>query len=528
MLQPSLEEVTRRASDGTIIPVYLELLADTETPVSAYVKLGAGPGSFLLESIEGGEHLGRYSFLGLEPSSTLIIHDGEADLQGELGTGTVPYTDPLELVDGLLSREVAIPVAGLPRFHGGAVGYLSYDLVRYFERIPKPAAEGLSMPLGRLSWYKTVLAFDHLRRTLKIITHLSTAGDISAAYREAERRLEDMADRLAHPSVSVGEPPRPSANGQSVQSEPVLQSNQTREQFEGAVRRAKEYIAAGDALQVVLSQRLSVPTDASGLTLYRALRAINPSPYMYFLDYGDYQIVGASPEMLVRVEDRTVSIHPIAGTRPRGGNPEADRRLADELLQDEKERAEHFMLVDLGRNDVGRVSEPGSVRVTQLLEVERYSHVMHLVSQVEGRLRKELRPIDALRAAFPAGTVSGAPKIRAMEIISELEPDARGPYAGGVGYFGFDGNLDTAITIRTAVVKDGMAHFQTGAGIVADSVPETEYQETMNKATAMMRALRSAQAMSYRPPAGPSTATDQVATARVPHLVGNRASEEKR
>ncbi len=504
MLQPSLEEVQRRAHEGTLIPVYLELLADMETPVSAYVKLGAKEGSFLLESIEGGEHLGRYSFLGIEPDSTLILRAGEADLRGELGNETVPYTDPLQLLDTLLQRECPIPVAGLPRFHGGAVGYLSYDLVRYFERIPQPAAPGLPLPLGRLSWYKTVVAFDHLRRTLKIITHISTRGDVAAAYQEAEERVEAMAARLRLPengnTITPGTVPvsRPGAA-----SKP--HSNQLQEQFEEAVRRAKEYIAAGDALQVVLSQRLSVPTSASGLTLYRALRAINPSPYMYYLDYGRFQIVGASPEMLLRVEEGTVSLHPIAGTRPRGRSLEEDRRLAAELLEDEKERAEHFMLVDLGRNDVGRVSEPGSVRVTQLLEVERYSHVMHLVSHVEGQLRRDLRPIDALRAGFPAGTVSGAPKIRAMEIISELEPDARGPYAGAVGYFGFDGNLDTAIAIRTVLLQDGVAHFQVGAGIVADSNPEGEYRETMNKAGAMLRALGSAQAMSNEAPTPVST-----------------------
>jgi anthranilate synthase component 1 len=486
-----------------MIPVWLELLADMETPVSAYVKLGAGKGSFLLESVEGGEHLGRYSFLGLHPDSTLTLREGEADLAGELGNGTLPYTDPLDLVDTLLRRERPISVQGLPRFHGGAVGYLAYDLVRYFERLPQPASPGIPTPLGILSWYKTVVAFDHLRRTLKIITHVPTTGEIPDAYRDAEQRVETLAEGLIRPDGSSNDVPGsipvpPRATGTA------LRSNQTRQQFEDAVRRAKEYIAAGDALQIVLSQRLSAPTSASGLTLYRALRAINPSPYMYYLDYGHLQIVGASPEMLLRVEDGTVSVHPIAGTRPRGRTPDEDRRLAAELLKDEKERAEHFMLVDLGRNDVGRVSEPGSVRVTQLLEVERYSHVMHLVSHVEGRLRHNLRPVDALRAGFPAGTVSGAPKVRAMEIISELEPDARGPYAGAVGYLGFDGNLDTAIAIRTVVLQEGVAHFQVGAGIVADSVPELEYQETMNKAAATLRALGAAAPAEPSPSAKPA------------------------
>ncbi len=494
MLQPSLEEVRRRAQEGTLIPICLELLADMETPVSAFAKLRAGKGSFLLESVEGGEHLGRYSFIGLEPDSVLTFRDGTAGLEKETGTHTLPFSDPLELLDGLLRQERPVPVAGLPRFHGGAVGYLSYDLVRYFERLPRAAGAGLPLPLGCLAFYKTVLAFDHLCRTIKIITHISTRGDLDAAYSEAATRLQTLAEQLRS-SDFPSDTPMSGAIQAGVAGEQPVRSNMPREQFEEAVRRAKEYIAAGDALQVVLSQRLSTPTPVPPLAVYRALRAINPSPYMYYLDYGHFQIIGASPEMLLRVEEGNLSVHPIAGTRPRGRSTIEDERLARELSSDEKERAEHFMLVDLGRNDVGRVSEPGSVRVSQLLEVERYSHVMHLVSHVEGRLRSDLRPVDALRAAFPAGTVSGAPKIRAMEIISELEPDARGPYAGAVGYLGFDGNLDTAITIRTVVLMDGVAHFQVGAGIVADSVPELEYQETMNKAAAMMRALGAAVAV---------------------------------
>lgn len=490
MLEPSLAEVERRAHEGTQMPLSLELLADLETPVSAYMKLGGGRGSFLLESVEGGEHLGRYSFIGLTPTGTITLREGEADLSGEFGGATIAFSDPLELVDSLLSREDVVGVPGLPPFCGGAVGYLSYDAVRYFERIPAASNAGLDVPLGVLGWFRTVLAFDHLKRTIKIITQVPTTGDVRSSYLEAASRLEELAARLTR---GVGEPAAPMAAVASASDSAT--ANVTRDQFESAVRRAKEYIAAGDAIQVVLSQRLSVPTSASPLALYRALRSINPSPYMYFLDYGDFQVIGSSPEMLVRVSDGVMSVHPIAGTRRRGQNAQEDDELASELVSDEKERAEHFMLVDLGRNDVGRVSEAGSVAVKQLLEVEKYSHVMHLVSHVEGRLRSDLRPVDALRAGFPAGTVSGAPKVRAMEIIAELEPDSRGPYAGAVGYFGFDGTIDTAIAIRTAVLVDGIAHVQVGAGIVADSVPELEYQETMNKAAAMLRAIKAAEAI---------------------------------
>ncbi len=496
MLEPTLAEVERRASEGTLIPLSMELLADLETPVSAYMKLGGKRGSFLLESVEGGEHLGRYSFIGLAPTGTITIREGEADLTGELGDATVAFSDPLALVDSLLSREEAIRVSGLPPFCGGAVGYLSYDAVRYFERIPAPTSTGLDLPLGILGWYRTVLAFDHLKRTIKIITQIPTTGDVRSSYLKAASEVDALATRLTH---GAGEPASPSTATASPLGSAT--SNMTEDQFESSVRKAKEYIAAGDAIQVVLSQRLSVPTSASPLALYRALRSINPSPYMYFLDYGNFQVIGSSPEMLVRVSDGVMAVHPIAGTRRRGQNAQEDDELAAELVLDEKERAEHFMLVDLGRNDVGRVSQAGSVAVKQLLQVEKYSHVMHLVSHVEGRLRSDLRPVDALRAGFPAGTVSGAPKIRAMEIIGELEPDSRGPYAGAVGYFGFDGTVDTAIAIRTAVLVDGIAHIQVGAGIVADSVPELEYQETMNKAAAMLRAIKAAEAIPVLSPA---------------------------
>lgn len=501
MPEPSLSEIKQGARRGTLIPLYVELLADFETPLSAYVKLGGGTGSFLLESVDGGERLGRYSFIGVEPEGTIILENSGARLSGVLGDRTVLFDDPLKLIDELLLSHPAAPGTNLPRFSGGAVGYLSYDLCRRFERIPAPSGPGLGLPLGVLGWYRTVLAFDHLKRTIKIITHVSTEGDLEDEYTRAAAKLERIATQLAQPSDArfatastngtSAKSPSSGAGGESRR----LDSNMTREQFEHAVTRAQEYIVSGDAIQIVLSQRLALPCKASPLALYRALRSINPSPYMYFLDYGDYQIVGASPEMLVRVEDSKVSVHPIAGTRPRGHDAKDDERLAEELTADPKETSEHFMLVDLGRNDVGRVSRAGSVKVSQLLETERYSHVMHLVSHIEGVLRDDLRPVDALRAGFPAGTVSGAPKVRAMEIISELEPDARGPYAGAVGYFGFDGAIDTAIAIRTAVLMNGVAHLQVGAGIVADSVPELEYEETMNKAAAMLRAVSAAEAI---------------------------------
>ena len=511
MLQPSLAEVKRRSGDGTLIPVFAELLGDLETPVSAYIKLQGGPGSFLLESVDGGERLGRYSFIGLRPTATLTLRENEATLFDGHVEETVFYSDPLDLIDRLLRRESVVPVEGLPRFHGGAVGFLSYDLARAFERLPSPAASGLPLPLGVLGFYQTVLTFDHIRRTIKIITHVPTLGDLDEAYRRAEAEVGRIAHMLnSERSAGVGSRQNgtPLATGRlGGQTSPIqFEANTTRARFEESVRMAKEYIAAGDAIQVVLSQRLSVPTSASPLALYRTLRAVNPSPYMYLLDYGEYQIVGASPEMLVRVEGTTVAVHPIAGTRPRGRAPEEDDSMARELQVDEKELAEHHMLLDLGRNDVGRVSEPGTVVVKQRAEIERYSHVMHLVSHVEGKLRKDLRPVDAVRAGFPAGTVSGAPKVRAMEIIAELEPDTRGPYAGAVGYFGFDGTIVTAIAIRTAVLKDGVAHVQTGAGIVADSVPELEYEETMNKAAAMLKAIKAAETIDEPPEVGSSPA----------------------
>ncbi|HEY7064013.1 MAG TPA: anthranilate synthase component I [Chloroflexota bacterium] len=485
---PSRAEARRLAGQARLLPVYREILADVETPVSAYLKVARGAPSFLLESVEGGERLARYSIVGTEPRQQLDAWPGRARLSGPDGVDERACDDPLALVDDWVGRHELVAVPGLPRFRGGAVGYLGYEMARCYERLPAPAADPLGLPLAHLALYDTLLVFDHLQRTIKVVTHVPLDGDVDAAYDAGLGRIDALVERLAAP-LTVGSLPA----GQAP-AEPVpLASNMARAEFEAAVERGKEHIAAGDVIQVVLAQRFSRPVAASPFAVYRALRAVNPSPYMYFLDWGDYQLVGASPELLVLVENGQVMTNPIAGTRPRGDTPERDDALAEELRADEKERAEHLMLVDLGRNDVGRVSVPGSVRVAQFMEIERYSHVMHLVSQVTGRLDTALRPVDALRACFPAGTVSGAPKIRAMEIIADLEPEQRGPYAGAVGFFGYNGSLETAITIRTAVLKNGVAHVTAGAGIVADSVPAREYEETQNKARAAERALELAE-----------------------------------
>jgi anthranilate synthase component 1 len=473
--QPSLEEARGLAGRGNLLSVFREVTADLETPVSAYLKVARGQHSFLLESVEGGERLGRYSFIGTEPYRVLSSPAG-----GD--------ADPLREIEAELGRFSVVPVPDLPRFHGGAVGYLAYEAARHFERLPSPAADPQGLPEAIFMFTDTILVFDHLQHMIKIVSHARLDGDIESAYRQATWRIDELAERLAKPltapSHELVEEPADS---------PGMSPNVDREQFMRSVARAREYIIAGDAIQIVLSQRLSLPTQACPFEVYRALRAINPSPYMYYLRLGDAHIVGSSPEMLVRVDDRAVTTHPIAGTRPRGHDASADAALEADLRADVKERAEHTMLLDLGRNDIGRVSEPGSVEVGQCMDVERYSHVMHLVSHVSGRLRDGLSCFDALRACFPAGTVSGAPKIRAMEIIAELEPDQRGPYAGAVGYFDLRGNLDTAITIRTIVMKDGVAHVQVGAGIVYDSVPEREYEETLNKARALLRAIEQAE-----------------------------------
>ncbi len=472
---PSLEEVRTLAATGkgNLVAISREVMADLETPVSAYLKVARGSHSFLLESVEGGERLARFSFIGTEPYRVI-----------KTGPGHEHDSDPLRLVEEELRRFRLAPVAGLPPFHGGAVGYLAYDAVRHFERLPTPERDPLGIPESVWTFTDTLLVFDHLRHVIKVVSHMRMDGDVEAAYRQAVWRIEELVDRLSRPLTAIPEngPPVGLAAGRVVHNIP-------REDYLNAVEQAREYIVAGDIIQVVPSQRMARRTAAHPFNVYRALRHVNPSPYMYYLEMGDFQIVGASPELLVRVENGMVETHPIAGTRRRGKSETEDEALAEELRRDEKEIAEHIMLLDLGRNDLGRVCRPGTVRVTQQMEIERYSHVMHLVSHVTGELRPDRTPYDALRSCFPAGTVSGAPKIRAMEIISELEGERRGAYAGAVGYVGFEGNLDTCITIRTVVMKDGVAYAQAGGGIVYDSNPAAEWDETINKAGALMRAI---------------------------------------
>ena len=488
--KPSFDSLLRDAAPGRRIPVWCEFLFDSDTAVTAYHKLREGPFGFLLESVVGGEQWARYSFLGSGPREVWLLRGDRPSLwRPRGGWRPVAVADPLADLQARLQRAAPRPDPRLPRFWGGAVGYFGYDLVRRIERLGPGPPDDRGLPEAVFMFTDVVVAVDNLHGRAKAITTVETGGDPSRAalrerYDEAVAKLAGTVGRLRS-----GTDPAPLELVASPGTEPAFASNFPRAAFVEAVRRIKEYIVAGDAFQVVLSQRLATPFGEHPFQLYRAIRTINPSPYLFHLELGDFGIVGSSPEVLVRLEDGVVTVRPIAGTRPRGRDRAEDRALEEELLADEKELAEHRMLVDLGRNDVGRVSEYGSVTVPELMKVERYSHVMHLCSQVEGRVRAGLSALDVLGACFPAGTVSGAPKIRAMEIIDELEPTARGPYAGAVGHIGWGGaQMDTAIAIRTMVVRDGRAHVQAGAGIVADSDPEAEYQETLNKARALLRA----------------------------------------
>ena len=476
MYYPSLEEVRSHADSANLVPVYREINADLETPVSAYLKVARGPYSFLLESVEGGERIARYSFIGTDPMEVIRTGPGE-----DLGA-----VDPLVPVERMLSKYKLADVDYLDKFNGGAVGYISYDAVRYFEKLPTPDTDPLDVPESIFMMATTYLVFDHVRHKIKVVSHAHLDGDTRAAYEDATARIDDVIRRL-NTQPRLPEPNLDQPTGADVEF------NMTREYYDGMVEKSREYIIAGDIIQTVVAQRMSRPTSAHPFQIYRSLRAINPSPYMYYLDLDGFQIVGASPELLVQVVDGQVAVHPIAGTRRRGRDEAEDLALEEELRNDEKERAEHIMLLDLGRNDVGRVSKPGTVEVTQTLDIERYSHVIHLVSHVTGQLQDGYSTYDALRACFPAGTVSGAPKIRAMEVIAELEPDRRGVYAGAVGYFDLSGNMDTAIAIRTLVVKDGVAYVQAGGGIVYDSTPEFEYMETLHKAGAILTAIDEAE-----------------------------------
>ena len=491
MKQTSYAEFVELAQHGTFVPVCKEIMADLLTPVSAFLKIAEHSDyAFLLESVEGGEQVARYSFLGKDPFLVVRSRDGKTMLERG-GVITEDATSFMSAVRKLMADFHSPFVPGLPRFTGGAVGYLSYDAACWFEpslqrawdEFPKPTSD--CDDEAGFMLFDTVLAFDHLKHRILIVANARITADenLEALYQFACAKIQFL-ERELERGLSETE----SAGPVTLE----VRSNTTREAFEQGVRKAKDYIAAGDIYQVVVSQRFEVNVTVDPFTVYRALRYVNPSPYMYFIRMGTLTIVGSSPEMLVRVEGRRVETHPIAGTRPRGHGDEEDMRLAEELKRNEKERAEHVMLVDLGRNDVGRVCEYGSVRVPQFMGLERYSHVMHLVSRVEGRLAEDRDRLDALASCFPAGTVSGAPKIRAMEIISELEPTRRGIYAGAIGYLDFAGNLDCCITIRTIRIKDGRAFIQAGAGIVADSNPAAEFEETRDKASALLRALEMA------------------------------------
>ena len=492
MFQPSLEEFKKKAKQGNLIPVYREILADMETPVSAFRKIDDGRHSFLLESVEGGEKWGRYSFLGSRPSVVVRSFDRKVEIirKGDVEMHAFER-DPLESIKKILSAYKPVPDPALPRFFGGAVGFMGYDVVRFFEDLPNRDKTGLDLPDIFFMITDTLVIFDNITHMIKVVSNAHVKGkSVTAAYKEATNKIDAIVAKLKR---AKSYKTRAATNAKTRKKPPSLVSNFTQPQYEQAVLKAKEYIKAGDIFQVVPSQRFHTTISVEPFEVYRALRLINPSPYMYFLRCGNATIVGASPEVMVRLEGDRIELRPIAGTRRRGATEDEDKALEKELLADPKERAEHIMLVDLGRNDVGRVSEPGSVNVSELMVIERYSHVMHIVSNVRGTISAGNDSYDVIRACFPAGTVSGAPKIRAMEIIEELEPTRRGPYAGAVGYFGFSGNMDTCITIRTLVIKGGVAYIQAGGGVVADSDPVAEYQETVNKAKAMMRAVEMAE-----------------------------------
>lgn len=484
MIVPTSSEFRALARSGKLVPIYREVFADLDTPVSAFRKVDEGPYSFLLESVEGGEKWGRFSILGSRPSRVFVARGDRCEIR-EGGRVTPCARHPLEELGDLLRRHQAVALPGLPRFCGGAVGYFGYDAVRWFERLPTRARDDLGLPDALFLFGDVVSVFDNLTHTLKVVTHARGESDPDAAYAAAVQRLEAEVARLRR-ALPWEEP----AAGKSP---PEPRSTVTRAGFCRTVERAKEHIRAGDIFQVVLSHRMNSPVRHPAFEAYRALRVTNPSPYMYFLRLGDLALVGSSPEVLVRRTDGVVEVRPIAGTRPRGRNAEEDQSLEEELRADEKERAEHVMLVDLGRNDVGRVAEYGTVETNEYMAVERYSQVMHLVSNVRGRARPDLEALDIVRACFPAGTVSGAPKVRAMEIIEDLEPVRRGVYAGAVGHFDYHGNLDLCIAIRTLVYSDGQAHWGAGAGIVADSEPEREWDETLNKGRALWLAVQRAE-----------------------------------
>ena len=496
MYFPSEKEFLNLTKQGNLIPVYREISGDLETPVSAYFKIaGKSKYSFLLESVEGEEKVARFSFLARDPEVVIQTKDGAVKViryapgkKPSVQTAKVKDT-PLSFIRDILKQYKFVALPGLPRFCGGLVGYLGYDIVRFFEKLPHTTKDDLKLPDTCLVLAKDLVIFDHINHKMKVISCAyvdpkSSSRKKLQEYKKSGARIDTLVRELNKPLVVNVKP----AKGKKAASLKV-KSNFTSPQFEKIVEKAKERIQAGDIIQVVLSQRFAVDLTTESFNIYRKLRSLNPSPYMYYLNFADVCVVGSSPELLIRCEDGVVETRPIAGTRPRGKDEAQDAALAKDLLGDPKEKAEHIMLVDLGRNDLGRVCEQGTVQITEFMNIEKYSHVMHIVSNVRGKIRKDKDGLDVLQAAFPAGTVSGAPKIRAMEIIDELERVDRGPYAGCIGYFSFSGNLDTCITIRTIIVKGKKAYVQAGAGIVADSVPNKEYQETVNKAKAQLKAI---------------------------------------
>ncbi len=488
MYHPSKDEFIKHSKNGNLIPVYKELIGDMDTPVSIFQRLAGKYPSYLLESVEGGEHVGRYSFLGVDPSIIFKSKGREISIKKNGKTKAwITDTNPLSELKKVMSEYKPVNIEGLPRFSGGAVGYVGYKVISFFEDIPIQKNDELEFPDVYFMVTDTLVIFDHVKHLIKIVANAKVEGNAGKVYEESINKIERLVRKirqLKHPYVAEFPKQMKDVN---------VKSNFTQKQYENVVNKAKEYIRAGDIIQIVPSQRFTVSVKSKPFDIYRALRSVNPSPYMYYIQGEDFHIIGSSPELLVRCEDGIVETRPIAGTRPRGQTPQEDEKLEKDLIDDEKERAEHIMLVDLGRNDLGRVCENGSVKVTDLMIIEKYSHVMHLVSNVMGKLRKDKDPFDVLAVTFPAGTVSGAPKIRAMEIIGELETIDRGPYAGAIGYFSFSGNLDSAITIRTILIKNKKAYIQAGGGIVADSVPAKEYQETVNKAKAMLKAIQLAE-----------------------------------
>ena len=478
---PGAEAVISHLRQNRAVPVYRELLSDLETPVSAYLKLAGDGPAFLLESAEPDESVGRYSFVGSDPYLLVSMREGQATFGfADAGSQTQPYRDPLRVVARQLEQINAVALPELPAFQGGAIGYLGYEAVESFERLPHTRSDDVGLPDAQFMFVDTFVMFDNRSRTQKLVTLARPGDDPQRSYQEALERLDQLAERLAS---------RPAWIDPGCGTAGEVEANMSKAEFAAMVHRAKEYIAAGDIIQVVLSQRLKRKLAVHPFAVYRHLRQLNPSPYMYFLQLPDMHVCGASPEMLVRVRGARMRTVPVAGSRWRGKDRASDDRIAGELLEDEKEVAEHVMLVDLARNDLGRVAVGGSVSVTRLLEVDRFSHVMHIVSHVDGSLSPARTGVDALRSCFPAGTLSGAPKIRAMEIIDELEPTRRGVYGGAVGYFAYSGDLDTAIGIRTMVVRDGIGYVQAGGGIVADSEAEYEFTESMNKAAALLAAI---------------------------------------